>query len=100
MLTSNLRRLSFKLGTNLHKPETRLSRRAHRRTMACAWWAPSSPKRHGAELAHHYGSANDRARRPRARYLTHWWSRGLFTSASGLWLLRRLLRQDPHDHTQ
>ena len=40
---------------------------------------------------HPSGSADDRARRPRARYLTHWWSRGLFTSASGLWLLRRLL---------
>ena len=65
--------------------------------MAFARWAPPSPKRHGAELAHPSGSADDRARRPRARYLTHWWSRGLFTSVYGLRQLRRLLGQEPHD---
>ena len=53
--------------------------------MAFARWAPPSPKRHGAELAHPSGSADDRARRPRARYLTHWWSRLTWVVHERVW---------------
>ena len=49
------------------KRGSRFSRaRQHRPMMALRRRAPPSPKRLGVELAHHYGNAHERARRPRA----------------------------------